>query len=143
MPGPRPCGRKPLPEKPQGRDSSLPGTPRSRKRPGRVKTLPYKPARKQVLYSRCSLAGKLRVGHARPLRDGAFVGGDVPDAPWVLFLNDFFLLPHAVPKAAQFSSQRQIIPVAVDDQLRLVQAQLAALVQQPLVHIHGDALGQK
>ena len=33
--------------------------------------------------------------------------------------------------------------MAVDDQLRLVQAQLAALVQQPLVHIHGDALGQK
>ena len=61
----------------------------------------------------------------------------------LLFFDHLFLLPDTIPKAAQLSSQRQIIPVAVDDQLRLVQAQLAALVQQPLVHIHGDALGQK
>ena len=44
---------------------------------------------------------------------------------------------------AQFAPQRQVISMAVHNQLCLVQAQFPAFIQQPLVHIYGDALRQE
>ncbi len=54
-----------------------------------------------------------------------------------------FLLPHAVAEGAQLFAQRQIFAVAVDDEPGFVEAELAVLVQQALVHIAGRDLGQE
>ena len=53
------------------------------------------------------------------------------------------LFPNTIPKRPQFAAQRQIIPVGIYDQICLVQAELAAFVQQALVHIHGNDFSQK
>ena len=61
----------------------------------------------------------------------------------LLFFDRLFLLPHTVPKAAQLAAKRQIIAVAVHNELCLVQAELAALIKQTLIDIHGHTFGQK
>ena len=53
------------------------------------------------------------------------------------------LFPNTIPKRPQFAAQCQIIPVGIYDQICLVQAELAAFVQQALVHIHGNDFSQK
>ena len=53
------------------------------------------------------------------------------------------LFPDTIPKRPQFAAQCQIIPVGIYDQICLVQAELAAFVQQALVHIHGNDFSQK
>ena len=53
------------------------------------------------------------------------------------------LFPNTIPKRPQFAAQCQIIPVGIYDQICLVQAELAAFVQQALVHIHGNNFSQK
>ena len=53
------------------------------------------------------------------------------------------LFPNTIPKRPQFAAQCQIISVGIYDQICLVQAELAAFVQQALVHIHGNDFSQK
>ena len=50
-------------------------------------------------------------------------------------------LAHAVTEGAQLFAKRQILPVAVHDEVCLIQTQLAFFVQQALVHIAGHHLG--
>lgn len=109
---------------------------------GTVKTVPYK-----VLYNNeritCSVGRDTLIPPRRNL-----VGLCCACKPSVKLhkTNDLLfprLFPNTIPKRPQFAAQCQIIPVGIYDQICLVQAELAAFVQQALVHIHGNDFSQK
>ena len=65
-------------------------------------------------------------------------------SPFALFMPSARLFPaHGVAEGAQLFAQGQVLAVAVDDELGLVQAELAGLVQQALVHIAGHDFRQE
>lgn len=111
---------------------------------GTVRTVPYR-----ALYIMCNERITCSVGRDTlipPRRN--LVGLCCACKPSVKLhkTNDLLfprLFPNTIPKRPQFAAQCQIIPVGIYDQICLVQAELAAFVQQALVHIHGNNFSQK
>ena len=111
---------------------------------GTVKTVPYR-----ALYIMCNERITCSVGRDTlipPRRN--LVGLCCACKPSVKLhkTNDLLfprLFPNTIPKRPQFAAQCQIISVGIYDQICLVQAELAAFVQQALVHIHGNDFSQK